>query len=191
MNQVTFLLTLLIPLLSCTQSKENQIESVLFDCLIKSYNEHQIDIEQELNTLENYLIKNKSLKSSSGQSYYEFYSKITELNEIPATINHKEFENIFKLSPNEYYSNDCLNKLIQLDSLNIVDSKYFKLNLALQNAAQNKKSPANLAKAITSALDSSDFNKSYYKVKKNRDRHILLKPISNWNSLRSEHSIIR
>src|SRR5690554_7564561 len=61
---------------SCGQTKNNEIESILLDCLTKSYGEQQVDINKELDLLEKYLIESKSLKSSSGQSYFDFYKEI-------------------------------------------------------------------------------------------------------------------
>lgn len=164
MKQITLILTLFISFSSWGQEIDIEIESILFGCLVKSYNEQQVNIQQELVELEKYLITSKSLKSSSGQSYFDFYNEIIELNDIPATLDYDRFENIYKLTPNEFYSTDCLEQLQQLDSTSLANSKYSQMRLAIQNAAQNEVSPSTIAKAITSVLESSDFDRQYYRA---------------------------
>lgn len=164
MRQIALILTLFLSFSSCGQTKNNEIESILHDCLVKSYKEQQVNINQELDELEKYLISSKSLKSSAGQSYFDFYKEIAELNDIPATLDYDRFENIYKLTPNEFYSADCLDKLKRLDSTTIANSKYSQMTFAIQNAAQNEVSPSSIAKAITSVLKPSDFDKQYYRA---------------------------
>ncbi|WP_107039754.1 ExbD/TolR family protein [Brumimicrobium mesophilum] len=164
MKQITLILTLFISFSSWGQEIDIEIESILFSCLVKSYNEQKVNIQQELVELEKYLITSKSLKSSSGQSYFDFYNEIIELNDIPATLDYDRFENIYKLTPNEFYSTDCLEQLQQLDSTSLANSKYSQMRLAIQNAAQNEVSPSTIAKAITSVLESSDFDRQYYRA---------------------------
>jgi biopolymer transport protein ExbD len=149
---------------SCGQTKNNEIESILLGCLTKSYEEQQVDINKELDLLEKYLIESKSLKSSSGQSYFDFYQEIVRLNDIPATLDYDRFDNIYKLTPNQFYSTDCLEELKRLDSTAIANSKYNQMTVAIQQAADDEVSPSNIAKAITSVLTPSDFDKPYYRA---------------------------
>ncbi|MFC3417720.1 ExbD/TolR family protein [Algoriphagus hitonicola] len=164
MKQIALLLTLFLSFSSCGQTLENEIESILHDCLVKSYKAEQVNIKQELDELEKYLISSKSLKSSAGQSYFDFYKEIADLNDIPTTLDHDRFENIYKLTPNKFYSIDCLEKLKRADSSTIADSKYSQMTLAIQNAAQNEVSPSSIAKAIISVLGPSDFDNQYYRA---------------------------
>lgn len=149
---------------SCGQTKNNEIESILLDCLTKSYGEQQVDINKELDLLEKYLIESKSLKSSSGQSYFDFYKEIVKLNDIPAKLDYDSFDNIYKLTPNHFYSVECLEELKRLDSTAITNSKYNQMTVAIQKAADDEVSPSNMAKAITSVLSPSDFDKPYYRA---------------------------
>lgn len=149
---------------SCGQTKENEIEGILLDCLTQSYGEQQVDIIKELDELEAYLIESKSLESTSGQSYFDFYEKIVELNDIPATLDNDRFENIFKLTPNQFYSVHCLEELNQLDSTTIANSKFKQMTVAIKKADLDEVSPSNIAKAITSVLRSSDFDNPYYRA---------------------------
>jgi biopolymer transport protein ExbD len=149
---------------SCGQTKNNEIESILLDCLTKSYGEQQIDIDKEFDLLEKKLIENKSLKSSTGQSYFDFYQEIVNHNAIPATLDYDRFDNIFKLTPSQFYSIDCLEELKMLDSTAIANSKYSQMTVAVQKAVDEEVSPSSVAKAITSVLSPSDFDKPYYRA---------------------------
>lgn len=110
------------------------------------------------------MIESKSLKSSSGKSYFNFYQEIAKLNDIPATLDYDRFDNIYKLTPSQFYSADCLEELKRLDSTAIANSKYNQLTIAIQQAADDEVSPSNIAKVITSVLSPSDFDKSYYRA---------------------------
>jgi biopolymer transport protein ExbD len=164
MKHILQIVLVFLSLSSCGQTKNNEIESILLDCLTKSYGEKQVDINKELDVLEKYLIESKSLKSSSGQSYFDFYQEIVKLNDIPATLHYDKFDNIYKLTPNEFYSVDCLEELKRLDSTVIANSKYYQMTVAIQKAADDEVSPSSIAKAITSVLSPPDFDKPYYRA---------------------------
>jgi biopolymer transport protein ExbD len=164
MNKLILILILFLSLNSCGQTNENEIDSILLDCLNRSYSEKQVDINKELDKIEYYLIENKILKSSSGQSYFDFYKQIIRLNDIPASLDYERFQNIYKLSPNQFYSVKCLEELKQLDSTKISNSKYYEITIAIQKATQDEVSPSKIAKAITNVLKPSDFDKPYYRA---------------------------
>ena len=164
MKKIALILTLFLSLSSFGQTNETEIESILLDCLIRCYKEQQVNINHELDDLEKYLINSKSLKSSSGQSYFDFYNEIVNLNEIPVTLDYNRFENIYKLTPNEFYSVDCLEQLKQLDSTTIANSKYSQMTMAIQNTSQGEISPSSIVKVITSVLSPFDFDKPYYRA---------------------------
>lgn len=164
MRHIIAIALLFLSFSSFGQTKNNEIEAILLDCLTKSYGEQQVDFNKELDLLEEYLIENKYLKSASGQSYFNFYQEIVKLNDIPVTLNYGRLSNIYKLTPNQLYSVDCLEELKQLDSSDIVNSRYNQIKVAIQQAAADKVSPSNIAKAITSVLTPSDFDKPYYRT---------------------------
>ena len=155
---------LFLSISSCGQTKETELEEILLGCLNQSYGEQQVDINNELDELEAYLIESKSLESTTGQSYFDFYKQIVRLNDIPATLDYGRFENIYKLTPNQFYSVDCLEELKQLDSTTIANSKYNQMTVAIQKAASDEVSPSKIAKAITSVLSPSDFDTPYYRA---------------------------
>ena len=163
---MTRLLTILLAIQvfsSCGQNAE-RVETILFNCLTESYKSEGVDLENQLNMFELYLIKNGSLESTSGQAYFDFYNKIVEVNDIPVITDFNKFQGLYKLRPDQYYSPECLTRLSLIDSNEIKASKYYDLTLAMQNLKSNTNiSPSIVAKEIISVLDASDFDKSYYR----------------------------
>jgi hypothetical protein len=164
MKHIMLIALIFLSFNSSGQTKNNEIETILLDCLTESYQDQKVDINKELDKLENYLIENESLKSSLGQSYFDFYSEIVKLNDFQATLDYNRFENIYKLKPSEFYKVDCLEKLISIDSAIIANSKYYQMTVAIRKAAADEVSPSNFARAITSVLSPSDFDKPYYRA---------------------------
>ena len=159
---LTILLTTQI-FYSCGQHT-NQVETILLDCLMESYQSEGVDIKKQLDEFESYLIENGSLASSSGQAYFDFYNKIVELNDLPAITNSEQFEELYKLHPDQYYSLNCLTRITELDSNEIKASKFNDLTLAMQNLkTRTNISPSIVAKEITSVLGPSDFDNPYYR----------------------------
>jgi len=155
--------TLFLLLNSCSQTSNSEIEPILLKCLIQSYQNKQVDINKELDKLKDYLIENGSLKSSSGQSYYDFFNQIVELNDIPVSLDDDKFEGIYKLTPDEFYTVDCLEQLKSIDSTIILKSRYYQMTVAIQKASANGATPSKIASAITSVLTPSDFEETYYR----------------------------
>lgn len=93
------------------QIKNNEIETILLNFLTESYENQQVKISEELERLEKYLIESKYLKSSSGQSYYDFLNEVAEKHDKMVLLDDTKFKNICKLKPNEFYGKDCLTKL--------------------------------------------------------------------------------
>ena len=163
MKHFFLIATLLLLLTSCGQPSNSEIEPILLKCLIQSYQNKQIDINSELDKLEDYLIENGSLKSSSGQSYYDFYNQIVELDDIPVTLDYDKFENIYKLTPSEFYQVDCLEQLKGIDTTAFKKTKYYQMTVAIQKATVNGATPSKIASAIISVLNLSDFEEAYYR----------------------------
>ena len=165
MKLIFTILIFLLAFDSFGQENESKIENILMNCLINSYQAKGVDIEDELSKLEKHLIENGDLKSKSGQAFYDFYKKVVSLNDIPTTLNYDKFEAIYKLNPNEYYSNDCLRELTRLDSLEVATSEYFLLNQKIQEVSQQGNiSPSKISEAILSVLSPSDFERPYYRA---------------------------
>ena len=158
---------------------EEKIENILLNCLINSYSEIQVDLNKELNELEKYLVDNGTLKSTTGQSYYDFYMQVVGLNDIPGNLDIDKFDNLYKLRPNEYYAVKCLQDLTKIDSVEIANSKYFQMTIKMQEVtASGEISPSTIASSITSVLTPSDFGKPYY-------RAIALLTIANTSNIKT------
>lgn len=164
MKHIITILFLTLAMFSYGQEKD-KIENVLLDCLLTSYNEIQVDLNKELNELEKYLVDKGTLKSTAGQSYYDFYKQVVELNDISGNLDVDIFDNLYKLRPDEYYSAECLQELTKIDSAKITNSKYFQMTMKMQEVAlTGEVSPSTVADAITSVLTPSDFDKPYYRA---------------------------
>lgn len=163
MKQLIIIVTLFLSLSSCGQSRDKDIESILHGCLTHSYKNQGVDINSELAKLEDYLIEDGSLKSSSGQSYYDFFNQIVEHNDINTTVDNKKFDGVYKLTPSEFYSVDCLEQIKSIDTTAFKKSKYYQMTVEIQKASLNGVTPSRIARAILSVLDPSDFEKPYYR----------------------------
>jgi hypothetical protein len=164
MKHIAIILFFITGLISCVQEND-RIETILLDCLESSYNEIEVDLNRELDILEKYLIDKGALKSSAGQSYYDIYKQVVEINDIPNELDIDKFENLLKLRPNEYYSNICLQSLTEIDSDEIKKSKYYQLTLKMQEFESTEEtSPSTVANAIISVLSPADFDKPYYRA---------------------------
>jgi len=146
------------------QNKNDEIEAILWDCLADRFKENQIDLSKKLENIENHLVALNVLKSSSGQSYFEFLKQVEELNDFPSGLYHEEFENIFKLGPTDLYNARCLEKLKTIDSVIFFSSKYYQLTEAFRQVAYHELSPGSVAKSITSILCPNDFAYPYYRA---------------------------
>ena len=167
MSTKFFLITLLFlstALLSCTQEND-EIEDVLLYCLRTSYKSKQVDLQGELSEFEKYLVDKGILKSTSGQSYYDFCKQVAELNDFPGEIDVVRFDNLYKVRPDEYYNPECLKGLIKIDSSGMISSKYFQMTVKMQEVASTGDvSPFGMANTIISVLSPSDFEKPYYRA---------------------------
>jgi hypothetical protein len=149
---------------SCNSSTEDEIERILLDCLTEDYKEKGVNISDELDTLEQFLIDTKTLNDRTGQSYYDFFEQVSMTGEISAYIDNYRFEKIFKEGPDDFYDEACLEQLKKFDSVVVANSKYGKLTLAIQKEISKENSPASAAKAIVDNLTPSDFEKPYYRA---------------------------
>jgi len=146
------------------QSNET-LECILFDCLVENFKDKGINIKYELNELENYLIKNKLIESSSGEAYFNFYKKVEESNDFPVILDKERFSKISNVNLQKSYSNDCLEKIFELNPEEIKTSKFYKLYLINQGTnIDSELSLSNIAKNITSILTPKDLETPYYRA---------------------------
>jgi biopolymer transport protein ExbD len=162
MKNFIVIILLLTFITSCGQS--NDLENTLYNCLKESYEKLDVDIESELERFEKYLVKNKTLESTSGQSYYNFYETIITQNDIKSTIDEEEFSDIFKLDIRYFFIDTCINDYTNIDSSYLVESKIYRLSLKLDSLRlESDLNPSVVAKTILSILQPKDFENPYYK----------------------------
>jgi len=157
---------ILIALSFCAcSSSENKVEQILLDCIRDTYKNLNIDIDAELNILETDLISAGYLKSNSEEAYYDFFENIAN-GSIPSIAGGEKYLNILVVRPSELYVNlDCLEKLINLDSTKIVESKFFLLLQQMETLKMSGDiSTSKVARTIIDVLSSKDFEIPYYRA---------------------------
>jgi len=149
------------------QQVEDSIESKLLHCIINSYASKNININEELLELENYLIRNKIIKDNSGSSYYSIYKTIERDNDICFLLPNKKIKRILQLKPTEIYDPSCSFNAISHnpDSNKIYQSKIYQLYIEFDKIQEsNNVTPSIVGKAIISVLNPSDFDKPLYRT---------------------------
>jgi hypothetical protein len=157
-----FSLTIFLQIIFSCPTKEGKIEKLMYDCIIASYENENIDIEDELKAFEKDLIASGYLESTNGEAYYNLFKRIEEENVISLVINVDKYENIFVLSPRQYYSLECLNNFKKIDSIEIANSKPFMISKEFNQLTDI--SLAKVAKVYTNMLSPEDFETKYYKT---------------------------
>lgn len=160
---------LLIPLLVQAFIGQAQhadsVEIILLDCITESFRAVNVDLPEELDSLETFLIKNGSLSSADGQGYVGFYDWIVKHNDVNTIIDPIRFEGLGKLRPHEYYRPECFEKLGELDSTVIKSSKFFRLMVAMdQLQTLDNISLSMVAQQLLSVLDASDFDRPFFRA---------------------------
>lgn len=143
----------------------NKVNNILVKSIVDSYKAKGVDILSELNKLESYLIEKETLESSSGQSYYNFFVKMTNQENLYNKIDMDKFSAIFKLKPNEFYSSECMDEIHNLDFDILSSSKFIQLSHELtQYGHNNIASPDSVAKIIIKHVKAQDFDKEYFRM---------------------------
>lgn len=163
MNFRYLIFGLILIINGCAQNSY-QIEDHLYECIDKRYKADNINLKSAISDFELFLINNGILKGKSGSDYVNFFKEVKKNNDIISKIDPDILERLCKIPISDYYSDDCMDKLNSLDSAIIFDSKYFKLQLVLQNQNPlDEISPSNMAESILSVLTAKDFEHKYYK----------------------------
>lgn len=151
-------------LFSSNQTENGEVESILYDCLIQRYQDEGVDVLKELDRLEDYLIEKEFLASSSGKAYHDFYKKVGETNRIPSQLDYKQFEGLYKIMPNDFYTKECLEQIEELDSTVVVNSKQYQMTTAMSELSGSDLGPGKVAKATISVLNPADFDSPYFRA---------------------------
>lgn len=155
---------ILLSLVSCQYEKS--LDTLYYDCLVDGFNSKGIDIENQVIEYEKILIENKILESSAGQSYHDFYQKITEGKKIPFLKSDYEFA---KTELNAFGKNgikECMSELVRTDSISSNPSKNYKLKIAFERLVdEGNISTSSVAKEINGILVPGDFETDLYRLK--------------------------
>lgn len=150
---------------SCEQ-KKSEIEDKLLSCLEKSFDQLKLDLNKELDKYENHLINTGTLISNSGQSYFDFYKRVSSSNDFPEVVYFDDIKKLTKIKPNEFASMDCLQNLSKIKRHKIINSKSYQLASKMNEITINGDfSPSLVANTIISVLSPSDFDEKYFRAK--------------------------
>ncbi|WP_152538617.1 hypothetical protein [Aquimarina macrocephali] len=164
--------TIFIALYLCSMpffGQDNYIENVSLNCIYEAFNAKNIDIKKELEAYETFLIKNSFLNDNSGKSYINFFKKMKEINNIPATRPDSLFLKIVNVFRNSY-SKECVTQKIikegRFKSLyDFRNTKVYKMEEERKKIKEYThtlfKDYANL---YLTMLDESDYQKQYFKT---------------------------
>ena len=142
-----------------------QPEEKLYACMIEKFDSAGVNLKSEILNFESYLINKGILKGSAGKDYVDFFCKAVKENNIPSAIDVDSSIVLTRIPIQDYYLPKCIENLKNIDSVLIINSKFYKLQLALINQF-NKTGyePDSLISAMLSVLDSAAFKNKYYKT---------------------------
>ncbi|MBQ4821508.1 hypothetical protein [Aquimarina sp. MMG016] len=146
------------------------IEKLSLECLYNSFSESGLDIKQELERYEDFLIENEFLEDKSGDSYIKFYKKVFEINYLPATRPNSLFLKIINSDFQHNYNKNCFTAKMLLKGefksyTNSKDSKVFLLLNSMTNSSKTENmSFKGYASIILDVLNKNDLEKPFYKT---------------------------
>jgi hypothetical protein len=149
-----------------SQEANQDVEKFLYNCLEESFKKEGVDLDYELDRLEKFFIQNGDLSDSSGDSYFGYFLKIQLKKDILLAVPppEEDFVELLKLDPSSYYSEDCLEKLRQMNSQAVQGSSYFSMSKALAALNPETISPAEVSRAISEVLNVEDFETPFYRA---------------------------
>lgn len=168
MRQIQILLLLIIFLNSCS-GQDYFIETMHFDCLVKTSEELGVDLKQELSDFEEHLIKNGVLSNNSGESYYQIYETIAKTGDINFKFQYSLLDSI-KTHVDNFELNDINTDCVELSeklqkSEKFKNSKLTQLQMAMDSIQAIKDiSVSVLASVILRILSPEDFEHDYYRM---------------------------
>ncbi|WP_075352416.1 hypothetical protein [Algoriphagus marinus] len=158
------LITLIIIQPALSQENDYQVEQFLFDCMQESFAKKDVNLIAELDRFENYLITKGDLKEASGKAFFDIFLEIQSDNDVLIFIPYSEFSELRSVSPQEFYSDKCLEDLRKMNSSDLKGSKYFEMSRALSSINREMVTPEKVAEAVSGVLVPTDFDNSYYRA---------------------------
>jgi hypothetical protein len=157
-------ITLILIQPSFAQENDYKVEQFLLDCMEESFAKKDVNLSAELDLFEDYLITKGDLPEATGKAFYDIFLKIQSDNDIQIFIPYSEFPELRSLSPQEFYSDVCLEELRKMNSTDLKGSKYFELSRALSSINREVVTPEKVAAAVSGVLNPADFYNPYYRA---------------------------
>src|SRR6056297_2564550 len=110
MKKLLIIIFLTIKLLPAFGQQSDSLENLLYACLVKSFQEKEIDLVNQLEYFENQMILKGVLNAKDGASYHAFYENFAENSDILFDLEPKFYEELTRIHPMNYYSKDCISK---------------------------------------------------------------------------------
>ncbi len=106
--RLSLLILPIITLSSCiTNNQDKIVENRIYDCLVASYSEQGVNLEEEIDSFQNYLITEEYLKDASGKAILGLYERMAATNEFPVSRRDK-WEGLEKVNFVQFA--DCFGK---------------------------------------------------------------------------------
>ena len=139
-----------------------QEESKRFECVISTFNEHGLELNSKLNSVEEYLQITEQISRIPGSNYFDLYKQLS-LNEDYLTVLPKELiQPLLKtLAPSEYFSPSCSQNFNTSDSSLLVNKLVIKMNNLIERKSEINSQE--IAKILTSTLSEKDFQSPYFR----------------------------
>lgn len=169
MNRKYLILVVFTLICSSVFPQSYSIETSYWNCLVNTSQEFGLDLEKELRNYEDYLIENRVLVNSTGQSYYNLYQKMLTEGEINFDLNYSWIDTL------KMHSNtsdipailpDCLDLIDGEDIANLYkNSKFYMLDSAIHSFEMKSSINVNdIVGAFCETLTPIDLEHNYYKM---------------------------
>lgn len=156
-------LLLLLVLTSCNLSttKQDHFETSLCKCIYEEYRFRGVDLKNEFQRYETYLVDNQALEDRTGKSYIQLFKDISQGNKIELLKGYL----IENLNPRHYTLYDNCISTVSNEELYSSNSKIKELHHLLDSAESLAyyELPI-IARRIQSVTDASDFKKELYQL---------------------------
>ena len=152
---------LFIALISCNTNNDYEFEDKLYDCIINS--NKNVNIEKKVKQLEKIFIKYEILSNSRGKSYVEFINRIFKLKSFSSLISDKLKEELkpFENIPDKI---TCLDTTILFDTIAARNSRLHVMTYAFEKALSESDISEPIGLIAFKYLTEDDFNHKFYKI---------------------------
>lgn len=171
MQTITLKMNLIkIFLVSCIilgcNAQESSIEDKLYACLVSHYTEQGIDLNESLDSIENYLVEKHILKSKDGLGKIKYYQEIINSGEIPGIMRTSLMDRLAEIYPLKNHTENCIFKTYKLDSVQYMKSTFFQISEKVKKEVDEmgELNPAIVTRALLNHLTAKDLEHPYYRA---------------------------